>query len=148
MLQNFLEHLTEHLQTVASVCSKSMVKTKEQQMLSKLLRKVLPALSLLTFILVFFLSTLNIFYLTNLMWLLLTLNIHDCTLPSFMFDMALIKPLYWTIKVKFSKLCSFTKPVLLPSTSSLIETSHLVWIANIITSFYMKCNSGFKWIKI
>ena len=67
MLQNFLEHLTEHLQTVASVCSKSMVKTKEQQMLSKLLRKVLPALSLLTFIVVFFLSTLNIFYLKNLM---------------------------------------------------------------------------------
>ena len=67
MLQKFLEHLTEHLQTVASVCSKSMVKTKEQQMLSTLLRKVLPALSLLTFILVFFLSTLNIFYLTNLM---------------------------------------------------------------------------------
>ena len=141
MLQNFLEHLTEHLQTVASVCSQSMVKTKEQQMLSKLLRKVLPALSLLTFIVVFFLSTLNIFYLKNLMWLLLTLNIHDCTLPSFMFDMALIKPLYWTIKVKFSKFCSFTKPFLLPSTSSLIETSHLVWIANLITSFYMKCNS-------
>ena len=27
-----------------------------------------------------------------------------------------------------------------------IETSHLIYTANQVTGFYMKCNSGLKWV--
>ena len=28
------------------------------------------------------------------------------------------------------------------------ETSRLIWTANQMTGFYMKCNTGFKWVKV
>ena len=33
-----------------------------------------------------------------------------------------------------------------PSVAFHIETSHLIYTANQMTGFYMKCNSGFKWV--
>ena len=34
-----------------------------------------------------------------------------------------------------------------PSLAFYIETSHLIYTANQMTSFYMKCSTGLKWVK-
>ena len=34
------------------------------------------------------------------------------------------------------------------SVVSHIETSHLIHAANQMTDFYMKCNTGLKWVKV
>ena len=49
---------------------------------------------------------------------------------------------FWNKRASFSGLTSFQLNVVFD-----IETSHLICFANKMTGFYIKCNSGLKWVQ-